>query len=111
MILVSATFLQLVPSALGARNHRRQEEEEGTLRVHAGEAGPPQGGFIRIYVYLHSYLYLTAMALLKFEAMPPRNSPLDDDNAVVLENVANTYRIKKSTRKSHPGKPAEILYM
>ena len=47
--------------------------------------------------------------------MPPSNDPLDD-NAVVVENglrdaVANTYRVKKSTRKSHPGKSPEILYM
>ena len=56
----------------------------------------------------------TYQALLKFEAMPPNNNPLDD-NAVVVDGlrdaVANTYRIKKSTRKSHPGKSPEVLYM
>ena len=50
MILQRATSFKLVlhQSDLGARNHRRQEEEEGEppLRVHAGEAGPPQGGCI-----------------------------------------------------------------
>ena len=52
--LPSATSFKFVlhQSDLGARNHRRKEEEEGPpLRVHAGEAGPPQGGFISINLY------------------------------------------------------------